>query len=351
MRMQYAHLIVVAMLGACDDGSLTDVALGPYASVTDASGEVWMTAQDASEIKIVHGFGSIETVPLPPGTGPHMINFSPSGAYAYVANVGDGTLRVMRTADRVIVETFPLGVPGFGDTGTHQGRSSPDGTVVLVAQIPSRRLIKIAADEANESWTVVGSLQLPSRPICIAYRADGERAYVSMSPDGIAIIDVASLTVLGKRPTAGDPQCGLVESKDGRTIYVDTNGGTGNFYVLDTATDVLTQLEYAIGATDLHGFGLNPQETRAFAAARGSEALKVLDLRASGSAATTIALDPTPGTANDRPDMVAVKGNNVYVTLRASGKLAVVKGTQGTVQYIDLAPPSANAVHGVAVRP
>jgi DNA-binding beta-propeller fold protein YncE len=351
MRKWLTLSTTVFLAGGCADAPLTAPVREFSRSLTGGAGEIWVTAQDASQIRIVHGFGSIETVPLPAGSAPHMVNFSPSGAYAYVANVGNGALVILRVADRQVVKTLPLGVPGFGDTGTHQARPTPDGTVVLVAQIPSRTLIKVAADEAGENWGVVGTLTLPARPICTAYRADGARAYVSMSPSGIAIVDVASLSLLGTITTDGDPQCGLLQSRDGRTIYVDDNGGMGNFYVLDTVTDSLTNLGYVLGAADLHGFGVNSQETLAFAAARGSESLKVLDLQAPGSAAATIPLDPTPGPGNDRPDIVAVRGNNVYVTLRTSGKLAVVNGMQGTVKYIDIAPASANAVHGLAIRP
>ena len=220
---------------------------------------------------------------------------------------------------------------------------------MLVAQIPSRQLIRIHADEASESWTVVDRLELPARPICTAYNAMGTRAYVTMSPSGLAVVDVPTMTLVKTLPTAGDPQCGLFESRDSRTIYVNDNAGSGTFYALDTTTDELTDLGYSFGAADLHGFGLNAQESRAFLAARGSEALKVIDLSMPGSVARTIPLDPTAGPGNDRPDIVAVRGNTAYVTLRASGKLAVVRGR--AVAYVDVAPPSANAIHGIAIRP
>jgi hypothetical protein len=75
--------------------------------------------------------------------------------------------------------------------------------------------------------------------------------------------------------------------------------------------------------------------------------------------ADILALDPTPGPANDEPDAIGVRGNTVFVSLRASGKIAVINVNQRTVSYLDLAPASvfnpANcagcAVHGVTVRP
>jgi hypothetical protein len=72
-----------------------------------------------------------------------------------------------------------------------------------------------------------------------------------------------------------------------------------------------------------------------------------------------LVLDATPEIGNDQPDAIAVRGNTVFVTLRASGKLAVVKANQRTVTYLDIAAPAefnpANcagcAIHGVTVRP
>jgi len=50
--------------------------------------------------------------------------------------------------------------------------------------------------------------------------------------------------------------------------------------------------------------------------------------------------------------MLVVKGQTVYVPLRATGKIAFLSVARPhTVTYMDLAPASANAVHGMALRP
>jgi len=57
-----------------------------------------------------------------------------------------------------------------------------------------------------ESWSVVGSLSLAplaKSPVCTVYRDDGRRAYVSLRPSGIAIVDVPTMTLLGTLPTDG----------------------------------------------------------------------------------------------------------------------------------------------------
>lgn len=81
-------------------------------------------------------------------------------------------------------------------------------------------------------------------PVCVAFRADGARAYVSLlgPTGGIAVVDVPTMALLGTLSTAGSVSgCGLANSKDGRTIFLISAGGMGHFYRLDTATDTLTE--------------------------------------------------------------------------------------------------------------
>ena len=80
--------------------------------------------------------------------------------------------------------------------------------------------------------------------------------------------------------------------------------------------------------------------------------------------------DPTPGMGNDEPDALIVRGNILFVSLRASGQLAIVKVNQQTVKFLQLSPPApfnpqtcgpslpepptgqgGCAIHGVTVRP
>ena len=324
------------------------------------SGEVWVTSQGTDRLFIVHGQGSsIETVPLP-GTGPHITTFSPLGDYAYVSGMRNGTLSILRADDRHVVQTLNLGT-----TLTHQAKPSPDGSVLLVAQIASRTLFKIAADEASESWQVVGSLSfaaLGKPPICSVFRDDGQRAYVSMLPTGIAIVDVPSMTVIGTFATDGFVACGMIKSKRGRIVTVDTE--------TDTLTDAGT-----LGASDWHSLNISANEKVGFGTSPHSDEIILADL--TGPVARrvgTLHLDPTPGIGNDQPDALGggetVRGNTLFVGLRASGQLAIVNVKQQTTTFLQLSPPApfnpatcgppppqppngqgGCAVHGVTVRP
>ena len=332
------------------------------------SGELWVTSQGTDRLFIVHGQGtSIETIPVP-GIGPHIITFSPLGNYAYVSGMRNGDLSIMRADDRQVVQTLHL-----GSTLTHQAKPSPDGSVLLVAQLASMRLIKVASDEAAESWQVVGFLSFDSlgkAPVCSVFRDDGQRAYVSLRPSGIAIVDVPTMTYLGTLETDGFVACGMIKSKRGRMVTVASSGGGGHIYRLDTATDTLVDAG-TLGAADWHSFNISPNEKVGFGTSPHSDEIILVNLTA--PVATTIAavpLDPTLGAGNDEPDALSVRGNTLFVSLRASGQLAIVKVKQQTATLLQLSPPApfnpitcgpappqpptgqgGCAIHGVTVRP
>lgn len=320
------------------------------------SGEVWVTSQGTHRLFIVHGNGAlVETVLLPTGAGPHLTTFSPLGDYAYVSGMGNGGLYVVRADSREIIAVLDL-----GPAGTHQARPSPDGSLLLVAQIATKSLVKVAADEAAETWSVTDTLSLDKAPICSVFRDDGQRAYVSLLPDGIAIVDVPTMTLVGTLATDGFVACGMVMSKKGRFITLASSGGGGHIYRIDTQNDTVLVSLGTLGAADWHSFRMSTNEKIGFGSAPQADALVVTDL--TGPAALplgTFALNPTPGAGNDQPDNMDVRGSTVYASLRASGKLAIANPLQGKVTYVDLADPapfnpancSGCAVHGVAIRP
>jgi hypothetical protein len=271
--------------------------------------------------------------------------------------MGNGTLLILRADDRQLVQTLNL-----GPAGTHEAKPSPSGSTLLVAQIPSRTLIKIAADEEAGSWTVSGSLTFPAAlgsPICTIFRDDGQRAYVSLLPTGLAIVDVPTMTLVGTHATDGFIACGMIKSRNGKTVTIASSGSGGHIYRLNTATDTLVDAG-TLGAADWHSFNLSANQRIGFGSSPNSDELIVAGLTQHiVEPLGSISLDPTPGVGNDQPDAIAVRGNTVFVSLRASGKLAIIKFNQRSVRYLDVSPPApfnpmncaGCAVHGVTVRP
>jgi DNA-binding beta-propeller fold protein YncE len=261
------------------------------------SGELWVTSQGTDRLFIVHGQGSaIETIPVP-GIGPHIITFSPLGDYAYVAGMRNGDLAILRADDRHLVQTLHL-----GPTLTHQAKPSPDGSVLLVAQLASMSLIKVAADEAAERWQAIASLSFASvgrAPVCSVFRDDGARAYVSLRPSGIAIVDVPTMTHIRTIETDGFVACGMIKSRRGRIVTVASSGGGGHIYRLDTATDTIADAG-TLGAADWHSFAMSPNEKVGFGTSPHSDEIIGADL--TGPVARpigTLPLDPTVGMENE----------------------------------------------------
>jgi hypothetical protein len=360
--MAAAVLLTVGEIASQDGSRLPE-------PIATEDNELWVTSQGTDRLFIVHGNGSsVETVPLPTGAGPHITTFSPFGDFAYVAGMGNGDLFVLKADDRQLIQRLDL-----GPVLTHQAKSSPDGSILLVTQIATARLIKIAVDEAAETWTVSGSLSftaLGKAPICTVFRDDGQHAYVSLRPNGIAIVDVPTMTLLGTLPTDGFVACGMIKSKKGRIVTVASSGSGGHIYRLDTLTETLTD-NGTLGAADWHSFAMSRNEKVGFGSSPGSDEIVVVDLTDPTAANLgTIALDPTPGIGNDQPDAFAVRGDTVFASLRASGQLAIIKSNQRTARFVQLSPPApfneatcgppgpptpnmpgGCAVHGVAIRP
>jgi hypothetical protein len=332
---------LLAMALAAGDGAV-------FAGGRDAR-EVWVTAQASSRVFVLKSDGAlIETVSLPPGTGPHIVTFSPSGTFAYVAGMGSGKVLVLRADTRQVVSALDL-----GHAGTHQAKPAPDGSLLLVAQAHSGSLIKVAVNETAGTWGVVGKpLSFAAerkRPICTVFRDDGQRAYVSLLPHGLAVIDVPAMEVRAILPTDGFIACGMIKSRDGRTVTIAASGCGGHLYRLDTTTDTLTD-GGALGAVDWHSFNLRGDGKVGFGTVPGGDELRIIDLEEPRARTLArLALDPTPG----------IGGQTVYVSLRKSGKLVIVDAHRRTVRYLDLVPPTTADIpvtcdtcvlHGVTVR-
>ncbi|HLZ29444.1 MAG TPA: hypothetical protein VKV73_19170 [Chloroflexota bacterium] len=333
-------------------------------STSDSPHELWVTSQGQdSEVVLSFPNGEIlDRVPLPAGTQPHITTFSPSGAYAYVSGMGNGNLVVLRADDRKIVSTLQL-----YQAGVHQAKASPDGSTVLVSVVASKTLVRLAADENAESWTENGSLSfgpIGKAPVCTVFRDDGQEAYVSLQPDGIAIVDVPSMTIVDVLRTDGFIACGMIKTPDGASIVLASSGGGGHIYTLDLTNDQLLD-RGTLGAADWHSFNMTPDGTLGFGTSPASDEVVLIDLTTQPvTNKGTLHLTPLPGDSANQPDALGggdpVVDGVLPVSLRAAGQLALVDvASLGIQSYVPIAPPAdfdhatcvGCAVHGVSVRP
>jgi DNA-binding beta-propeller fold protein YncE len=324
------------------------------------SGEVWAAGQASGTIYILtHDATRVDTITAPTIQAPNMVQFSPSGRFAYVGDLANGDVNVIdrRTHELSATVTFPSG------TDTLQAQPSPDGrTILATRRFGSRTVFKIAADEARRTWTLAPesyTFPVGAAPICTEFNAEGSRAFVAFDfagglTGGVAELDVATMQLVssfgngGVLITVGSVNCTMAETSDRSTIYAVSLGNGGTLYRIDTATGAATQLNTGLGAVGPHWVALSSNEQELFVTSDGSDQLKVVDL-ASNNVVATLAIDPTPGP--DQPSGIAVDGDTVYVSLANTGKVAIFRPNDQVVRYLDVALPAANALPHVTAAP
>jgi len=353
-RIGLATLMLFALFGA---------SVSPAATQPNSAREVWAVSQGTDSVYVLSfPEGQIlDRVALPAGTQPHIVTFQ-SADYAYVGGMGNGTLSVIDANQRQVVKTLQ-----FAPGGAHQARLSPDSSTLLVTVVPTKTLFKVAVDEPNQIWEPAGSLSFASlnkTPICSVFRSDSQRAYVSLLPDGLAIVDIPTMTVMGELPTDGFVACGMIKSPERDEVVLAASGGGGHVYSLDMTSDTLLD-RGTLGSHDWHSFTMTPDGVRGFGTSPGSDEVVVIDLTTQPvGLIETLQLQAVPGFRANQPDAFGggepIVDGTLPVSLRAAGQVAFVDADSLEIRsYVSIAAPSdlnpANcngcAVHGVTVRP
>jgi hypothetical protein len=334
--------------------------------------ELWVTSQGSSVLFIrnFNDLSAIDQIDLPAGAGPHIITFHDPD-FAYVGGMTDGNVYVIDADRREVVKTLRV-----GPTLAHQVKVSPDGAAALVAVIGMKTLTKILVDEPNRSWTLDASLDVGAAtgkaPVCTVFRADSRRAFVSLNPSGLAIVDVPTMTYVGQIATDGFIACGMIKADEDHVVFATTGGG-GHIYTLDLNAETLTD-RGTLGAASWHSFNMTPDGTRGFGTSPLSDEVIVIDLTTTRvKNLGSIRFDQVEGLGNNQPDALGggepIYGDVLPVGLRAAGNVAIVNARNLRVRtVVNLAPAvpfdvmtcgpvgaptgaGGCAVHGVTPRP
>src|SRR5215218_9944525 len=224
LRMTIALIGLGQLALGCDDATTVGQP-GPRAAQTSRGHahvklphELWVTSQGSSVIFIrnFENLTPIDQFYLPAGAGPHIITFH-SPDFAYVGGMSDGKVYVIDARTRHVAKSFQL-----APTLVHQVKVSPDGATALVSIIGntsidgSRKVTRMSVDEAHRAWSVGPSLDIGAAtgraPVCTVFSADSKRAFVSLLPNGIAVVDVDSMRFVSQIPTDGFIACGMIKS-------------------------------------------------------------------------------------------------------------------------------------------
>ena len=162
---------------------------------------------------------------------PNGIDISPDGSTAYIASYIDNPSVIfsVNLATRqlnpqtVTVSAYPKNI-----------FLTPDGAQLWVIFYQATSLYVLD----TLSMTVAGTISLPgSAQDGMAFSPDGTRAYVAIAGGSVSVIDTATLTQVASIPI-GDQPSGVVVSKDGSRVYVDSiSSNNPMFSVIDVATN------------------------------------------------------------------------------------------------------------------
>jgi YVTN family beta-propeller protein len=131
------------------------------------------------------------------GDGSEGFDVSPDGKDIWVANAGDGTISIIDSAAKKVIDTLAANVPG-----ANRLKFTPDGTRVFVSSLRLPDVVVLDARSRKE----VKRVTLGHGAAGIAMQPDGTRAYVACSPDNyVAVIDLKSLEVVGKIDVGPEP--------------------------------------------------------------------------------------------------------------------------------------------------
>lgn len=158
------------------DGPVQDLAVSPDGSTvyatTQATEGPWENTGAVHVINVASA--SVQKV-IPVGRAPGQVLLTPNGAKAYVSNVADSSISVINTVSKTVSSTITLGV------ASHRGSMSPDGSKIYYPKIFGG--IAIVAVASN---TVVGEIatQSDSWVAPPVFTPDGRRAFtVDKTPD------------------------------------------------------------------------------------------------------------------------------------------------------------------------
>ncbi|HTV57530.1 MAG TPA: YncE family protein [Verrucomicrobiae bacterium] len=134
---------------------------------------------------------------VPVGRGSEGFDVTRDRGQLWVANADDGTVSIVDTSAKKVIQTFP-------DSVKHANRLkfTQDGKYALISDLQSDDLTVLSV--ASRSVYKKIPLGSPSEGILIA--PDGEHAYIALGPaNAVDVIDLSNWTVSGKIQTGRGP--------------------------------------------------------------------------------------------------------------------------------------------------
>jgi YVTN family beta-propeller protein len=131
------------------------------------------------------------------GKGSEGFDVSPDGKEIWVANAQDGTVSIIDSSTKKVVETLVANVPR-----ANRLKFTPDGKRVLISSLGGADVVVLDSASRKEVKRILvghGAAGIQMQP-------DGARAFVACTPDNyVAVIDLKTLQVVGHVDVGGEP--------------------------------------------------------------------------------------------------------------------------------------------------
>ena len=151
---------------------------------------------------------------VPVGLHPAHVVLTPDGRFAYVTNGGENTVSVADVSAQRVVSTITVGAY------PHGVRISPDGKQAYVANLKGGTVSVIDTETRKQ----VAQIRAGKGPAQVGFTPDGRLAFVSLSQENsVAVIDPAARKVIRKLPVGTVP-IQVYATPDSRTLLVANQG-------------------------------------------------------------------------------------------------------------------------------
>jgi YVTN family beta-propeller protein len=274
-----------------------------------------------------------ETATISVGDNPADIAINSTDTTAYITDFTSNTVTVVDLTTHTVLTTMSVGLTPTGIALTS------DETQAYVANSghDSIGVIDLATNR------IVATIHGPfNNPLGLAINPAGTLAYIAThsvnTPNGIAVIDIATNTVIDMITGSTDP-ADIAITPDGTKAYVTNQTTPGSVDVIDLTTNTITA-NIPVGDRPF-GIAITPAGTKAYVANLGNDSVSIIDL------ATNRVVDTITG----------VKGANV-ITIAPDGTTAYVSGiSSSSVFAIDLSTNMMMTIsvgsgpEGIAISP
>lgn len=247
--------------------------------------------------------------PVPVGAEPTSVAITPDGKYAYVTDAGDESVSVIEMGLRVKRATVEeVGAAPFGIAIT------PDGKYAYVTDRGSDR-VSVISTATNG---VVEKIPVGNEPTGIAISPTGKFAYVADHGENeVQVINVESMSLTGAAIKVGEGPTGIEFTPGGTAYVVDELGREVS--AIKSATEPVTPIKPLVQGPRPRGISISPDASKAYVVGLGARGpIYVIDT------ATNMVTEEIPVEGSPEEVSFAANGKTAYVTEKEPSQVQAI---------------------------